>query len=206
MKKKFDSFDIFTHFQSLVENYFNTKIKQFFTDNGGEYLKLRSHFSSSGITNLTSPPHTPEHNGYAERRHRHIVETGLALLSHANIPTTFWPYAFTTTAYLINHLLTSTLHNLSPFRCFFNKEPNYSKLKSFGCLCYPWLRPYSPHKLYPRSTPCVFVGYSPTQSAYYTFDPASHKTYMSRRVIFVEIDFPFSTTYQQPHITFYNKS
>lgn len=89
MKKKSDSLDVFTRFHKLVENYFNTKIKQLFSDNGGEYLKLATYLATSGISHLTSPPHTPEHNGYAERRHRHIVETSLALLSDSNIPTTF---------------------------------------------------------------------------------------------------------------------
>jgi transposase InsO family protein len=37
-----------------------------------------------GISHLTSPPHTPEHNGFAERRHRHIVDTGLSLLTYAS--------------------------------------------------------------------------------------------------------------------------
>ena len=98
MKQKSDSLTIFTRFQLLVENFFQTKIKQLFSDNGGEYVKLASHLASSGISHLTSPPHTPKHNGYAERRHRHIVETGLALLSHSHIPVTFWPFAFTTAA------------------------------------------------------------------------------------------------------------
>lgn len=64
---------------------------------------------------------------------------------------------------------------------------------SFGCLCYTWLRPYSPHKLSSRSAPCIFVGYSPTQSAYYTYDPIRSKTYSSRHVIFIEHQFPFPT-------------
>ncbi|KAJ9556373.1 hypothetical protein OSB04_010987 [Centaurea solstitialis] len=203
MKNKSESLTIFIRFQSLVENFFNTKIKQLFSDNGGEYLKLATYLASHGISHLTSPPHTPQHNGYAERRHRHIVETGLALLSHSNIPVTFWPFAFTTAAYLINRLPTSTLNNLSPFRCLFQKEPNYSKLRSFGCLCYPWLRPYSPHKLHSRSTPCVFVGYSPTQSAYYAYDPISTKVYTSRHVVFIEHEFPFNklTTSSTPSAT-----
>lgn len=147
IKRQSDSLDIFIRFQSLVENFFNTKIKRFFSDKGEEYINMRDHFSSSGITHLTSPPNTPEHNGYAERIHRHIVEIELALLSHANILVTFWPFSFTIVAYLINCLPISTLHNLSPFQCLFQKEPNYLKPKCFGCLCYLCLRPYSPHKL-----------------------------------------------------------
>ncbi|KAJ9556979.1 hypothetical protein OSB04_011593 [Centaurea solstitialis] len=54
-----------------IKNYFQTKIKQLFSDNGGEYTKLTSHLASCGISHITSPPHMPEHNGYAKRRHRY---------------------------------------------------------------------------------------------------------------------------------------
>lgn len=66
MKKKSDSFNIFIRFQLLVENFFKNKIKQLFSDNGGEYLKLQTQLSSYGITHLNSPPHTVEHNGYVK--------------------------------------------------------------------------------------------------------------------------------------------
>lgn len=35
------------------------------------------------------------------------------------------------------------------------------------------------------------MGYSPTQSSYYTYDPTSSKLYSSRHVVFVEHEFPF---------------
>ncbi|GMP89176.1 hypothetical protein CsSME_00040856 [Camellia sinensis var. sinensis] len=37
-----------------------------------------------------------------------------------------------------------------------------SGYKIFGCRCYPWLRPYTSHKLQPKSIPCVFIGYHPS--------------------------------------------
>lgn len=78
----------------FVDNYFQRKIIILYTDNGGEFTALASFLATHGITHLTTPPHTPEHNSYAERRHRHIVETGLTLLHHASIPLTFRPFAF----------------------------------------------------------------------------------------------------------------
>lgn len=63
---------------------------------------LRGLLSTAGISHMTSPPHTPEHNGISERKHRHIVETGLTLLTHDGIPKTYWTYAFATAVYLIN--------------------------------------------------------------------------------------------------------
>lgn len=35
------------------------------------------------------PPHTLQHNGAAERRHRHLVETGLTLLQIVYLPSSY---------------------------------------------------------------------------------------------------------------------
>ncbi|RVX17932.1 Retrovirus-related Pol polyprotein from transposon RE1 [Vitis vinifera] len=74
---------------------------------------------------------------------------------------------------LINRMPTPTLNLLSPYEKIFGTPPNYSKLKIFGCLCYPWLRPYSSHKLDSSSKPCIFLGYSLTQNAYFCYDPST---------------------------------
>lgn len=115
-------------FKNLSDAYYSTTITCTY---------LASHLASCGISHLTSSPHTLEHNGYVERRHMHIVETALSLLSHANMPLPFWTYAVSTATYLINRLPTINLQNGSPFFCIFHKTPNYNKLRSFGCLAYP---------------------------------------------------------------------
>jgi len=70
----------------------------------------------------------------SERRHCHLVETSLTLLTDAHMPLSYWPYAFQTTAYLINRMPTATLNNQSLFEKLFSQRPNYLKLKQFGCL------------------------------------------------------------------------
>lgn len=62
----------------------------------------------------------------------------------------------------------------------------------FGCLCFPWLRPYDSHKLDSRSTPCVFLGYSPSQSAYFCLDRTTNRIFTSLHVVFHEAVFPFA--------------
>ena len=193
LKQKSHVASIFPVFRVLVENRFKTKLTTLFSDNGGEYIGLRSYLASHGISHLTSPPHTPEHNGIAERKHRHIVETGLSLLSHARIPIEYWSYSLAAAVFLINRMPTPILSNVSPYEALFQSTPNYSRLRVFGCLCYPWLRPYSQHKLSPRSTPCVFLGYSLTQSAYICYDFSSSKFFVSRHVEFHENEFPFNS-------------
>ena len=64
---------------------------------------------------------THQQNGVVERKHCHVVETGLTILYHAKIPLQFWDDAFQTACYLINRLPTSTIKNLSPFESFLTK-------------------------------------------------------------------------------------
>ncbi|CAA7014679.1 unnamed protein product [Microthlaspi erraticum] len=180
-------------FKALVENHFKSRIDTLYSDNGGDFIALRSFLASHGISHLTTPPHTPEHNGLSERKHRHVVETGLTLMSEASLPKHYWPYAFAADVYLINRFPTPVLNNVSPYTRLFGTSPNYGKLRVFGCLCFPWLRPYTAHKLDTRSQPCVFLGYSLTQSPYLCLDPETERVYVSRHVQFDEITFPFRT-------------
>ena len=86
---KSDVHSTFVAFRQLVENNFTTTIKTLYTDNAGEFLALQCFLATHGITYLTTPPHTPKHNGYSEHQHRNIVETALTLLHQASIPLTF---------------------------------------------------------------------------------------------------------------------
>lgn len=192
LRLKSDVFSIFRQFKALVENHFNTKIVTVYSDGGGEYTALKDFLSTLGIQHLKTPPHTPQHNGMAERRHKHIVDTGLTLLYQAKVPHKYWSYAFQTAVYLINRLPTPILNFSSPYEKLFQVKPNYNKLRIFGCLCFPWLKPYTSHKLEPKSLPCVFLGYSLNQSAYICLEPTSNKIYHSRHVRFVESEFPLS--------------
>ncbi|RVW31561.1 Retrovirus-related Pol polyprotein from transposon RE1 [Vitis vinifera] len=118
---------------------------------------------------------------------------GLAMLHKASLPLKYWSYAFLAAAYLINRLPTPILKHQSPFESLFQHMPNYDKLRAFGCLCFPWMRPYSDHKLDKRSKPCVFLGYSNTHNAYKCLDLSSNRVYISRHVQFIEHKFPFAS-------------
>jgi hypothetical protein len=85
MTHKNDALPIFIKFQKYVEHYFNLQIKSIQLDWGGEYHSLSKYFANCGITYRVSCPHTHQQNSVVERKHRHIVEIGLALLSHASI-------------------------------------------------------------------------------------------------------------------------
>ena len=114
-------------------------------------------------------------------------------MHQASIPLTFWMYIFATVVYLINRMPKVGLSLGSSFEKLFNKAPDPSKLCVFGCSCFPWLHPYSSHKLDPKSSPCVFLGYSLTPSAFLCFDSTlkKKKKFVYHHVKFVENVFPF---------------
>lgn len=86
MKLKSNVALLFPIFQKLVENEFNTKIKTLYSDNGGEFIKLRTYLQNHGISHFTTPPRTPKHNGLSKRKHCHLTETMRWLMKQASIP------------------------------------------------------------------------------------------------------------------------
>lgn len=92
----------------------------------------------------------------------------------------------------------ATTQNSQPYRpvpsiLLFHKTPDYSTLKPFGCACFPWLKPYMPHKLVPKSICCVFLGYCTTSKGYRCYDPIGDRVYVSRHVRFEEHSFPYAS-------------
>ena len=194
IKHKYDISHIFSIFKSLVENQLSTKIKIFYSYNGGEYLKLRYFFfQTHEITCLITLPYIPKHNGLSKRKHRHLVETARCLLYHTSLPISFWSYVLETTTYLINRMPTLDLNMKSPLEFLFHSSPNYSKLRTYECLYFPWLVPYVHNKLLPKSQPCIFLGHNKSQSAYLCYNFKTKKLYTSRHMHFVENVFPYSS-------------
>jgi hypothetical protein len=173
-----------------VEIFFNLPIKSVQSD-GGEFIPLQRYFNSVGINYRQTCPHTHHQNGSVERKHRHIVDTGLAILSHSKVPFQFWDEAFDTATFLINRLPSSINKQKSPFELLFGEIPDYKFLKIFGCECFPYLRPYNTNKLSFRSKSCVFLGYSKPHVGYKCLDILTGKIYIARHVIFNESVFPF---------------
>lgn len=156
------------------------------TDWGGEYQALNSFFQRMGISHHVSCPHAHQQNGSAERKHRHIVKIGLTLLAHATMLLEFWDEAFLTAVFLINRLPSRVINNDTPFFRLFGQQPDYTSLRTFGCACWPNLRPYNNKKLEFRSKQCVFLGYSNQHKGFKCLDPKFGRVYISRHVIFYE--------------------
>lgn len=171
---------------NLIRGY----IKALQCDGGGEFKALNKVLQEAGIQLRESCPYTSAQNGKAERKHRHVVESGLTLLAQAKMPLQYWWEAFSTAVFLINRLPTCVLEDKSPYQQLFNKLPDYGAMKIFGCACYPCLKPYNQHKLQFHTTQCVFLGYSGSHKGYKCLS-STGRIFISRHVVFDEKHFPF---------------
>ena len=198
LKRKSDALEVFKCFKNHVELQLGHQIKVLQTDWGGEFRPFKGFLSSLGIIHRHPCPHVHEQNGLVERKHRHIVENGLALLAQSSLPFRFWEEAFSTAVYLCNRLPTPVLSHKSPFEVLYNKRPDYLSLRVFGCACYPNIRPYNSQKLTYRSTKCTFFGYSDVHKGFKCLSP-NGRVYIARDVIFYESCFPFADKSQPPN-------
>jgi hypothetical protein len=145
-----------------------------------------------------SCPYTSAQNGKVERVIRSINNIIRTLLIQSSVSPSFWVAALGTATYLLNILPTKTLALSTPHFALFAHNPSYEHLHVFGCICYPNLSATTPHKLSPRSTLCVSLGYSPNHKGYLCFDRQSNRTIISRHVVFYETSFPFSEDSNPP--------
>lgn len=146
--------------------------------------------------------YTSQKKRKSERMIRSINNTIRTLLFQARLPPTFWTEALFMVVYLLNITPSTTLQNISPYKKLFNKQSSYKHLWVFGSLCYPHI-PTS-HKLSPRSTPCIFLGYPSQHKGYRFLNLHTNMIIISRHVTFDETIFPYGsfTLNSTPSYTF----
>uniref|UniRef100_A0A2N9G3P5 Integrase catalytic domain-containing protein n=1 Tax=Fagus sylvatica TaxID=28930 RepID=A0A2N9G3P5_FAGSY len=157
-------------------------------DNAQEYhdKSFLSILDSNGTLPHYSCPYTSQQNGRAERKLRHILDVVRTLLISASIPERFWGEAALTAVYTINRIPSPTTHKKSPFELLYDKIPDYSSLRVFGCVCFVSLPSHERNKLEPRSRLCCFLGYGISQKGFRCYDPISRRLRISRHVEFWE--------------------
>jgi len=192
MRHKNEAQSLLKNFFSFVRTQFETQIKTFRSDNGGEFISLRSFFQNHGVVFQHSCVYTPQQNGVVERKHRHILQVARALKFQAHLPTLFWGECALTAVHIINRLPSPVLSLKTPFELLFSKKPAFSHLRVFGCLTYATNVRIS-HKFDQRSIPSIFIGYPVGQKAYKLFDLSNKNFFTSRDVRFHETIFPYAS-------------
>ena len=178
MTQKSEVEHIFKTFYNMIYTQFETKIKVLRSGNGREYFTklLSDFFSQNGIFQQSSCVDTPQQNGIAERKNKHLLEVARALLFTHKVPKTFWGGAVLTATFLINRMPSKVLKFATPISEFSKTFPQTKiqstlPLKTFGCTVYIHNKDVNLGKLDPRGTRCVFLGYSPSKKGYKCYDP-----------------------------------
>ncbi|GKB34086.1 putative RNA-directed DNA polymerase [Tanacetum coccineum] len=200
LKTKDEVFDLFTSFINHIQNQFKCSIKTVRSDNGTEFVnnKMALLFNNLGIVHQTSCAYTPQQNGIAERKHRHLLNVARSLLFQSGIPLSMWPECILTAAYLVNRL---PLNGKSPFELVYRVKPNLSHLRSFGCLCYSTVLNNS-DKFSSRSEKYVLIGFSSTKKAYKVYGLDSKVVFYSRDLKFYETIYPYKMNKSFQNIVF----
>ncbi|MDM1625959.1 transposase family protein, partial [Escherichia coli] len=104
MKEKGEVCGHFQKFKAMVEKEKGMQIKCLRFDGGGEYFsnEFSDFLRDQGIKRQFTCRYTPQQNGVAERKNRHIAEDARALMNEKNMPHYFWAEAVSTAIYIMN--------------------------------------------------------------------------------------------------------
>ncbi|KAM7499356.1 hypothetical protein LguiA_023770 [Lonicera macranthoides] len=200
MKSKSEVSSLFKGFHKQISTQYNATIQVLRSDNGGEYMstELQAYFKLHGIIHQTTCAYTPQQNGVAERKNRHLLEIVRASLISANTPTSYWGEALSSAVYIINRIPSAVLDFRTPFEVLskFVSAPTVSNLppRVFGCVTFVHLPKEQRNKLEPRALKCVFVGYASSQKGYRCYHPPTQKVYVTMDVTFHEENMYFHQT------------
>jgi hypothetical protein len=189
----------------MLETQYNCNVKTVRTDNGPEFA-LHDFYASKGIQHQTSCVETPQQNGRVERKHQHILNVGRALLFQSKLPIFFWSYAILQAVYIINRIPSPLLNNKSPYTLCYNKEPDLTELKVFGCLCYASTIHNHRTKLDPRSRKSVYLGIKQGVKGAVLYDLNSKTIFVSRNVTFHEQILPYQNSNSTFHWEYHTNS
>jgi hypothetical protein len=192
MKTKAEARQNVVNFIQLIENQYNSKVKNVRSDNGPEFL-MPNFYNSKGIIHQTSCVESPQQNGRVERKHQHILKVGRALLYQSNLPKSFWSYAVVHAVFIINKIPTPILQNRSPHELMHGALPDLQILKVFGSLVYASTLQNNRTKLDPRGRKCIFLGYKQGVKGTILFDLNTKDIFISRNVTHYEHILPYQS-------------
>ncbi|RVW26000.1 Retrovirus-related Pol polyprotein from transposon TNT 1-94 [Vitis vinifera] len=177
----------------MIETQYNAKVWVMRSDNGGEYQSsdLQKYLEGHGIIHQTTCSNTPQQNGVAEWKNRHLLEVVRASLIAAKTPISYWGEAITSAAYLINRVPSSSINFQTPLQALINAVvapivPNLPP-RVFGCVAFVHLHKHQRTKLTSHALQCVFVGYALHKKGYRCYHPPTRQMYITMDVVFMKI-------------------
>ena len=111
MKNRSELFSHFCAFYAEIHTQFHVYVQSLRSDNAKEYVseQFQSFMLQNGILHQTTCVDTP-HNGVAERKNKHLLQTARALLFQMQVLKHFWVNVVSTACFFINRMPSSVLN------------------------------------------------------------------------------------------------
>jgi hypothetical protein len=133
--------------------------------------------------------YTSPQNGKVECIIYSINDVICTLLIQASLLGRYWAEGLHTIVYMLNRLLTKMISATCTHLALFGFAPLYEHLHVFSYACYPSIAATASYKLTPRSTRCIFLGYSANHKGYQCVDLSTNCLIISHHVVFVADNF-----------------
>ncbi|KAK8584073.1 hypothetical protein V6N12_068323 [Hibiscus sabdariffa] len=132
MRHKSEALEKFKEFKNEVQNQNGKSIKAHRSDRGGEYLSqdFDELLKECGIVSQLTPPGTPQWNGVSERRSRTLLDMVRSMMSHSDLPISFWGHALETAAFTLNRVPSKSVQK-TPYEIWTGKCPNQDEPKTY---------------------------------------------------------------------------
>ena len=185
LRNKSDASNVFPAFIQHVKTQYNSNIKIF-----QSLLSLLSFRNMVLFISFLCIHTTSKLCGWAQTSSFVECCEGFNILIKCSFDILEWLHIYTA-VFLINRTPSLVIHNKWPYEWLTKKVPDYSFLKSFGCLCYVSTLLQDRHKFSPRADKCVFLGYSHGVKSYKVFHLDTNEVLITRNIVFHENVFPF---------------
>ena len=193
-KQKSEALEKFKQYRASAEGSSGEKIGSLHTDRGGEYTsdEFERYLIQQKINHEEMCAHSPKQNGVAERLNRNLMEKACVIVTHAGLKKSFWAEAVATPNYLKNRMPTKTLGKKTPYELWYERKPDISHLKGFGCIAHVHVPDVHRRKFDDKSEKMRFMGYSKGGRGYRLLNEETMQVTYRRDVRFDENCFTYN--------------
>jgi len=186
--KKSDAFPRLQAWEKMVKEETGFEVGVYRMDRGElKSNKVREWLESKGTKQEFTAPYTSAHCGRVERRHRTLMGKANAMRIYANCPPNLWDEFYLTASYLDKRTPTASLKDgITPYEAYYNRCPDYSRLREIGCRAFVLILSRHNPKIYDCSIECVLIGYDFNSKTYRCYNRDTKQIYSSYHVRFIE--------------------
>nr|GFA32361.1 hypothetical protein [Tanacetum cinerariifolium] len=128
-----------------------------------------------------------QQNSVVERRNRTLIEAVHTMLIYAQALLFLWAEAVATACYTQNRSIVRLRQGKTPYEILHNKLFDLSFLHVFGAVCYPTNDSENLGKLQPKADIRIFIGYAPTNKAFWIYNRRTRRIVETIHVDFDEL-------------------